>query len=29
MMYTARPALEQLYTDMAKFYDETQNGGLR
>lgn len=29
MMYTARPALEQLHVDLSKFYDETVNGGLR
>ena len=29
MMYTSRKALEQLHVDLAKFYDETQNGGVR
>lgn len=29
MMYTSREPLEQLYRDMATYYDETANGGLR
>lgn len=29
MMYTSREPLEQLYRDMAAYYDETSNGGLR
>jgi carboxypeptidase C (cathepsin A) len=29
MMYTSRKALEELHVDLAKFYDETQNGGVR
>ena len=29
MMYTSRPALEALHRDLAKFYEETENGGVR
>ncbi|WP_312124959.1 S10 family serine carboxypeptidase-like protein [Brevundimonas sp.] len=29
MMYTSREPLEKLYRDMAAYYDETSNGGLR
>lgn len=29
MMYTSREPLEQLYRDLAKYYDETSNGGVR
>ena len=29
MMYTSREPLEKLYRDMAAYYDETANGGLR
>ena len=29
MMYTSRAALEELHADLARFYAETQNGGVR
>ncbi|WP_242914096.1 S10 family peptidase [Brevundimonas pishanensis] len=29
MMYTSREPLVQLYRDLAKYYDETSNGGVR